>query len=126
MGCFALIKVHQDYDYVEGAECISSFSSEKDAQDFLSKLKAEQDLSWKNRHDYIREFVEQLKVPQMNYEEWKSFLEKLGIGRYIFPVDFKPELIRCLLTSNHKYPDPSYNPPVGLRGADNIFVVEIT
>lgn len=125
MGCFALIKVHQDYDYVEGAECISSFSSEKDAQDFLSKLKAEQQLSSKNRDDYIRKFVERLEVPQMNYEEWKVLLERLGLWRYIMPVDFKPELTWHLLTSNYKYPDPSYDPPVALS-ADNIFVVEIT
>lgn len=126
MGCFALIKVHQDYDYVEGAECISSFSSEKEAQDFLSKLKSDQDLSWKNRRDYISNFVDQLTVPEMNYQEWNDFLQKLNLWRYILPKDFKEELKRHLLTSSYKYPDASYDPPVALRGADNIFVVEIT
>lgn len=125
MKCFAVIRVDQDYDYVEGAECIGSFPTEQEANDLINKMKSDTVTSWTNRVRYIDAFVESLSIPDTDYHGWLEFLKKFHpFGeRYVFPKDFKGELKRYLASRHAKL--EGYDPPKAISGTTNLFAVEI-
>mgnify|MGYP003475959657 CR=1 FL=1 len=64
MSCFAVIKVHQCYDYFEGADCLACFIDESDAIECVQKLKGESSASWRAFREYIDKFVDALVLPE--------------------------------------------------------------
>lgn len=126
MSCFAVIKVNQCYDYVEGAECLESFDNEDDANECVQEWNQKIRESQRAKLDYIEKWVDECEVPEaLNYQHWKSYLEQwhpFG-AMYVFPKDFKEELKRYLRTHHATY--EGYNPPEAIYDMDNLFVVEI-
>lgn len=128
MNCFAVIRIDQpDGEYVEGAECIYVAVTEKDAEDYLQKMKNDRDTAWKNRLDYIEKFVDDISLPETDYHGWLEYLKQYyPFGAcYVMPKDFNKEFKGYLRT----HPTPvakldGYNPP-DLPCWSPLFVVEI-
>ena len=123
---FAVIQVFQDFDYVEGAECIDIFSTQQEASDLIREIKSEKISAWKQRTDYIDQFVASLDLPQTDYEGWLKYLNKFfpPDARYILPQDFKKELT-FYLREHHLVKLEGYDPPPVIFDNNNLFVVEI-
>jgi len=110
---FAVIKVTIDrYDgMLEGAECLDTFATEQEATDLIQKIKEKQSNVWRERINYIENFVDKIELPKTEYQGWLEFLKQFhpfGI-RYVFPKDFKREYKNYLRNYNPKL--EGYNPP---------------
>lgn len=124
--CFSVVYVDQSYDDVFGVECIASFDTEQEANDFKSRLAEEYGISCKKRQEYIENFVENIVIPETDYKGWLGFLPQFfGAGhRHISPKEFKGSLRSYLY--QHRPKIEGYDPPeiVGYRFY-SLFVVEI-
>lgn len=152
MGCFAVIDVDQDCDYVSGATCIGAFSSEAEAYAFVEDKQNIILDSHKARREYIDNYVdENVRLPEINfqkcqdyqksispfvastldrtdYQKWSNFKRAFlpfDSGSYTTPDNFLKELKFYLY--NNKAPEifKDFNPPVPIFGFNNMFVVEI-
>jgi hypothetical protein len=126
MKCFAVIRVDQDYDYVEGAECIAAFPTEQEANDLVQKMKDERDASWKQKMEYVEEFVDNINPPETDYQGWVEYLKQYPFGgRYVMPQNFKNHLKGYLRTHHYLVELDGYDPPSIILEWNNLFVVEI-
>jgi hypothetical protein len=136
MAKFAVVKVDQDYDYVEGAECVVSFDTYAEADDYVRDFRQKQYELIQKRVDYIQTYVEAIKVPDLgtiNYQEWEQFLMPYfgRVSPYITAETFKHQLTLHLFsyptwgTTEHGKKMKDYNPPPQIKVVQNLFVVEI-
>lgn len=123
---FAVIELDQSYELVEGAKCIKGNLTEQEANDLVKKMKDQEAVSWKQREDYLKEFVNNIDIPEnLGYQGWKEFIKQFfGPNcRYVFPKDFQKELIGYLRTYHLEL--EGYDPPIVPYWPVNLFVVEI-
>ena len=108
---FAVIKVDQDYDYVQGCCCLGAFKTKKEAEAFIAGQQLEADTSWKVKEEYVDKFL--LTLPPLvtdaegpaAYLAWKPYIEKF----YPFEPQFyssikgiREQLRKRLLESSKK------------------------
>src|SRR5688572_13616675 len=97
---FAVIRVKQYYDYVEGIEFLKSFSTEEEAKSFIKKIKDDQDKKLDDRNAYIMNFVHNIVIPEnINTQEWKEFLEQFKPyvpSSYVTPKNFHNTILDFL------------------------------
>jgi hypothetical protein len=55
---YIIVKVNQDYDYVEGVEYIDSFVTEQEANNFIKEKIEQERTEWKARSSYIDGYVD--------------------------------------------------------------------
>jgi hypothetical protein len=123
---YAVIRVDQDYDYVEGAECLAAFDTEYEASALITKIKAEQTAATRRRLDYVEQFVDKIVLPEPpEYNGWLEFLKIYfgEAGRYVYPKDFHMSLKRYLMEYSPTI--EGYDPPKREPVWHNLFVVEI-
>lgn len=122
---FAVVRVDQYYDYVEGVECIDVFQTEQEANNLIQEMKDKRDTSWKDYDKYIETFVDNIDPPKTDYQGWEEYIKQFfgNDCRYVLPKDFKKELKRYLRDYSPKL--EGYNPPSIILGWTNLFVVEI-
>jgi len=67
---FVIVRVHQDYDYVEKLEYVKSFDTEGEAKDWIALKHEECRILWKARDEYVDEYMEGIeKPPEMGYND---------------------------------------------------------
>ena|ERR1019366_344456 len=125
MTIFAVIRVRQCCEDVEGCDCVMTYPTEQEAQDYVQKEKDEWATTWNKKREYVEAFVENIKLPDTDYKGWLEFLEtyKDYLGRYTFPKDFKKELTSSLIRREAKL--EGFSPPAVTGSFNNLFVVEI-
>jgi hypothetical protein len=126
---FAIIEVDQCYEEINSLECIKTFSTEPEANDFVKQMCDDRNAAWKKRMDYIEEFVDAIDLPDaddVDYEGWKEYLKQYSpFGeRYVFLKDFKKEL-KGYLRTHYNNTIEGYDPPPSVAWDRNLFVVEI-
>ncbi len=122
---FAVLRIDQWYDGVEGIECIDAFPTEEEANQLKQSMEKERDESYRKKIEYIENFVDNIVLPETDYQGWLEFLPKyFGKGcMYVFPKDFKRELKPYL--NNYEPKLEGFNPPQKISGWDHLWVVEI-
>lgn len=124
MSIFAIIRVDQCYDYVEGADCLSVHSTREEAEAEIVRLKGVRDASFKARGDYISDFVDAIELPKTDYNGWCVFLKEWQYpGTHLSPSSFHREMKYFLF--NHPVKLKGFDPPEVIRNMNNLFVVEI-
>lgn len=124
---FIVVRVDQNYDYVEGVNYIDSFPTEDAANAFVQEKNDEQNSAWRARLDYIEQWVDEIEPPEnTDYNGWKSYLEQYHTfgGRYVMPKDFKKELKEYLRT-HHSVKLEGYDPPSADFRWNGLHIVEI-
>ena len=123
---FIVVKVDQNYDYVEDVRYIASFPTEHAAQAFVKEKKEEQDEKWRARRDYIEQWVNTITLPETDAQGWKEFLQPFHpFGeRGMFRQFFHQELKNYLRTY-HSVKLEGYNPPIADWRWDGLHVVHI-
>ena len=107
---FAVIRVHQDYDYVEGLEFIASFTTEEKAQSYIEQKNEAYRVSFLQRKHYIEKYVDAMEVPVFincnpeSFKEWNDFIIEMyncgngykpsHVNGLNFKEQFKEHLIR--------------------------------
>jgi hypothetical protein len=129
MSRFAVIRVDQDYDYVEGAECLDVFDTKEEAERTLVQVKHLIETFSSRRLAYNEGFVAGLPEPNLpqpphtkQWEEYKSQFKYIPYGAT--PKDFKQLMLSALNGGYGKELD-GYDPPPSIHGWNNLFVVEI-
>ena len=122
---FIVVKVDQDYDYVEGVNYIDSFLTEDEANAFVQEKSQEQTSAWRKRMDYIEEWVDAIEPPVTDYNGWKEYLVQYHPfgGRYVMPKDFKKEL-KGYLRTHHSAKLEGYDPPLADFRWNGLHVVD--
>lgn len=128
MTMFAAIHVHQDYDNIEGIECLKVFSVETECNNFIQKMKLIEKNEILSIQKYIEEFVDKIVLPTEN-NEWEKTVEKY-YGKHAFythnnKLNFKKRLIESINLGYISKLD-NYNPPKKtVNNSNNIFKLEI-
>lgn len=122
---YAVIRVDQYYDDVEGAECLASFPTREEAEKHVQEIKDERDRLYRENQAYIDRFVEAIEVPKTDYAGWVAFLKQFSFfgDRYILPQDFKYTMKSYL--REQVPPLAGFNPPPVKHGFNNLFVVVV-
>jgi hypothetical protein len=125
---FAVVKIMQEYEYVEDVKCIFSSLSQQECIDYINKLREERLFAVKDRQDYCSKFVDDLEVPELDSNAWIEYLKTFfGDSKYLCYIsrqDFKSKLKGILFTTTKKIKD--FNPPPKPSDISfNLFVVEI-
>lgn len=126
MTIYAVIDVDQDYDYVVGAACLASFSTEPEANGLIKRMRDESAAAWKFRLEYIDKFVEAVEVPEpKTHQEWQDWVMKYPVyANHTHPKNFK-EHLRDSLRKGHGLTLEEYAPPPRGGNCNNLFVVTI-
>ena len=88
---FIVVRVDQNYDYVEGVRYIRSFPTEEEANAFIQEKNEEHKSAWRSKMDYIDAWVDALELPQTDRHGWLEYLKQYQI-RDSSPQDFKKNL----------------------------------
>lgn len=123
---YAVIRIVQWYEDIHSVECINSFPTSQEAEDFVQKTKNELNALWKNRIEYIEKYVDDIVIPATDGQGWKEYLKKFHpFGElYVVPSNFKKEL-KSYLIRYHNAVLENYDPPKALVNMDQLYIVEI-
>lgn len=127
MSCWAVVRVSQDYDSVEGVEFISAYATESEANEFIRITKADEDASVEAYRKYIDDYVDAMEVPDWRVElkSWQQFIKDVGLtGGHIHVGNFTHRL-KHNLKAGLTYNLPGFSPPPYHRRGFNLFAVEI-
>ena len=112
---YAVIRVNQNYDYVESVECLITFPEKESAYKYVQDLQKEIRDFWDRHSKYVKDFVHGLEIP-INYPDWRSFMEQLipkpniSFNTFIhFPDVFRRDLCHYFIT--YKPTFGGFNPP---------------
>jgi hypothetical protein len=128
---FAVIKAYQDYDYLEGLECVISFPTEQEAKDYIKSKEDDRMAAFKRRDAYVEQFVAGINPPDTQ-PQFMIYTNKFSFGCNVTQENFKPFLKvylsqHCLdgeyLRKNFKEFENYY--PSAFLPYENLFVVEI-
>lgn len=123
---YAVVRVDNDYDYVEGAECVAVYRFRDEADSHVRVARTESDSSWMNYCQYNKDYADSIKLPETDYQGWLEFLKQFnpfGI-RYVFPKDFHKELASYLNSHGSAVKWDGYKPPKWYPRL-NLFVIEV-
>jgi len=108
---YIIVQVDQDYGQVVGVRYIESFEDKESANAFILGKNEQRIAEWKNRLEYIEQWVDAIELPETDYHGWIKYLEQyhpFGV-MYVTPDDFKENLMSYLTTHSVKLNE--YEPP---------------
>jgi hypothetical protein len=130
---FVVVRVHQDYDYVEKLEYVKSCDTEDEAKGWIAEKMEECRILWKARDEYVDKYMESIEdPPKMGYNDWCEYLKQFGMRPgYIHQGNFKERLKSDLkraqwnVCKKVKDFDPPFNPPPTHSYPNDLYVMEI-
>jgi|694.fasta_scaffold46598_5 hypothetical protein len=124
---YIIVKVNQDYDYVEGVEYIDSFVTEQEADNFIKEKTEQERTEWKARMSYIDGYVDAINVPDTDYNGWQAFLKQyVPFQSHWTPKDFKNDLKIYLRNPSYSVNLAGYDPPPAHNKWNNLFIVKVS
>jgi hypothetical protein len=127
---FAVILIDQDYDYIEGLECVKCFNTEQEANDFIVSENQKHQDSHTELCKYIDKFIdENVDIPDLlEYSQWNVYRNKFELrdAAFVYPGNLK-EVLKGRLKWGHDVPaviKDKFNPPP-IYACGNLRVVEI-
>lgn len=105
-----VVRVDQDYDYVQGVNYVDDFENEEQAIAFIEREKTIFHNSWSNFCNYIDGFVDAIIIPEgLQYNEWQDFKSKYPLYNPS-PENFHTSL-KAHLKNYRSCELEGYNPP---------------
>jgi len=125
---YIVVKVSQDYDYVENVEYVDSFATEQEADNFIKEKDAASLSERRARLAYIDGYVDAINVPDTNdYRVWQVFLKQyIPFQSHWTPKDFKKDLKSYLREHSPSVESgvyDGYDPPIAKK-LSPMFVVK--
>lgn len=114
-GKWSVIAVDVFDDEIYEVKCLKVCASAEECATFISNEKERFQQSRKKRFDYIRNFVQSIKVPERaSRSDWKKFVSKFypkGDHSHINSASFRAYLEHNLLGCMQLPNFPTYQPP---------------
>lgn len=125
---YAIVTICQDQEKIE---CIKTFNTEEEANNFIKEKKEEQKNIFLKREKYIDDFVDSMDldyIDKMDHREFNIFKEKIFFGFYflISKLNFKASLKERLKTFDVNRKElgiVDFNPPS--LSIENYYIVKI-
>lgn len=117
---WAVLEVDQDYDCVNGIECICTVSTEENGFAYIKEAEKQNTANFLTREKYVDDYVNSLDEDVL--KKLKKKAEFKHLDQKVAP--FK-DCFKLFLKNNHyKIELENYNPPE-FKWVGNLFVVEI-
>lgn len=125
---FAVVQVFQDYDYVEGVECVKVFRSEQECYDYIQDISRKSQEAFAKRNEYTLQYIAE-KCQPFKYERWEKFKSRFHplLASCVDRTNFVPVLCNELMRTSY-LPDSckDYDPPPEGQYPYGMHVVKLT